>query len=79
MKLGMLSWNGARHDVVFFVSILEKAHSDNDSLQRHFEKKLPPNISNVCIIQNVCVLLTIQVTPRVLVLMVVGGVVWTTG
>ena len=35
------------------------------------------NISNVCIIQTVCVLLTIHVTPRVLVLMAVGGAVRT--
>ena len=36
---------------------------------RHF------NISNVCIIQTVCVRLTIHVTPRVLVLMAIGGVI----
>ena len=36
MKLGMLSWNGDRHDVVFFVSILREGALDNDSQQRHF-------------------------------------------
>ena len=50
----------------------------NNSQQRHFEKNSCHfNISNVCIIQTVCVPLTINMTPRVFVLMVIGGAVRT--
>ena len=34
------------------------------------------NISNICVIQTVCVRLTIHMTPHVLVLMAIGGAVW---
>ena len=61
----------------FSCTLWEKSHWNN-SQQRHFGKNSYHfNISNGCIIQTVCVLLNIHVTPRVFVLMVVGGVVRT--
>ena len=72
MKLGMLSCNGIRHAVVFLCPFWEKVHSNNNQ-QRHFEtNSCHSNIANICIIQIVCIMFTIHVTPRVLVLMAIG-------
>ena len=56
MKLGMLSWNGTRHAVVFLCPFLEKAHLNNNK-QRHFEtNSCHSNIANVLDRTPVCTL-----------------------
>ena len=75
MKLGTLSWNGTRHAVVFFVHFERRRTRIMTANKGILKNSCHFNISNVCIIQTVCILLTIHVTPRVLVLMAVGGAV----
>ena len=83
-KLVWNSWNmacyhGMAPDMLWYLScpFWEKAHSNN-SQQRHFEtNSCHSNIANVCIIQIVCVMLTIHVTPCVSLLMAIGGAVQT--
>ena len=79
-KLVWYSWNlacyhGMAPDMLLYFScpFWEKAHSNN-SQQRHFEtNSCHSNIPNVCIIQIMCVMLTIHVMQRVFVLMAIGG------
>ena len=84
-KLIWNSWNlacyhGMAPDMLwyFLCPFWEKKHSNN-SQQRHFQtNSRHSNLANVCIIQIVCVMLTLHVTPRVFVLMAIGGAVRTT-
>jgi len=78
MKHGMLSWNGTRHAVVFFVSILREGTLEYQPTKAFCKNSSHFNISNVCIIQIVCVLLTLHVSSCVFVLMAIWGAMRTT-